>query len=63
MATRGEVGSVVTLLCDSGERYRSTILNTDWLKQRCIDASAPEQEIESFLNGGNLHRAESVARN
>lgn len=63
MATRGEAGSVVTLLCDSGERYRSTILNTDWLKQRGIDASAPEQEIESFLNDGNLHRAESVARN
>jgi cysteine synthase A len=54
MTARGESGSVVTLLCDSGERYRSTILDADWLKARGIDFSIHEQDIERFLETGNF---------
>ena len=39
MADRGERGSVVTLLCDSGERYRSTLLDDAWLKERGIESA------------------------
>ncbi len=37
MATRGESGSIVSLLCDAGERYLDTAYNDTWL-----DANTPE---------------------
>ncbi|HGP6170006.1 TPA: PLP-dependent cysteine synthase family protein, partial [Vibrio cholerae O1] len=32
MKRRGEQGSIVTLLCDSGERYLDTYYNSEWVK-------------------------------
>jgi cysteine synthase len=52
MTRQGEAGSVVTLLCDSGERYRSTILDDGWLTERGIDVSAQEQAMTRFLTEG-----------
>lgn len=52
MVGRGEQGSVVTLLCDSGERYRSTILDDAWLKQRGIDVGPAEAVVERFFETG-----------
>ncbi|MFS8037528.1 PLP-dependent cysteine synthase family protein [Xanthobacter sp. AM11] len=37
MTARGEGGSIVTLLCDSGERYRSTLYDDHWLKAQGLD--------------------------
>jgi len=37
MVAAGERGSVVTLLCDSGERYRSTYFDDDWVASLGID--------------------------
>jgi cysteine synthase len=54
MIARGEAGSVVTLLCDSGERYRSTILDADWLKQRGIGVDCEERAIDKFLKTGSF---------
>lgn len=54
MATRGETGSVVTLLCDSGDRYRSTILNDEWLLERGLDVTASETRMKRFLATGKL---------
>ncbi|NIX77802.1 PLP-dependent cysteine synthase family protein [Microvirga terricola] len=54
MVQRGEKGSVVTLLCDSGDRYRSTHLNDDWLKERGIDIKPAEEAIERFFETGVL---------
>lgn len=31
MKSRGEQGSIVTLLCDSGERYLDTYFNPEWV--------------------------------
>jgi len=52
MATRGEQGSVATLLCDSGERYRSTLLDDAWLGQRGIDTGSLEAAMERFFETG-----------
>jgi cysteine synthase A len=52
MAARGERGSVVTLLCDSGERYRSTHLDDAWLAQRGIDIRPAEAAMERFFETG-----------
>ena len=54
MADRGERGSVVTLLCDSGERYRSTLLDDAWLKERAIDIRPAEEAMERFFDLGVL---------
>ncbi|WP_082503785.1 PLP-dependent cysteine synthase family protein [Methylobacterium sp. Leaf117] len=52
MAAAGEHGSVVTLLCDSGERYRSTHLDPDWLADRNLDLAAPRAAMEAFFDRG-----------
>jgi cysteine synthase len=49
MVARGEEGSVVTLLCDSGERYRSTLQDDDWLRRRAIDIFPAEEAMERFF--------------
>ena len=36
-STSGETGSVVTLLCDSGDRYADTFYDDDWLAAQGID--------------------------
>ena len=40
MKASGKHGSIVTLLCDRGERYADTVFDRGWLTQRglCIDA-------------------------
>ncbi len=37
MRDRGEAGSIVTLLCDRGERYAETLFDPRWLAQHGID--------------------------
>jgi len=54
MAARGEGGSVVTLLCDSGERYRSSLLDDGWLRQRGIETGPAEEAMEHFFETGSL---------
>ncbi len=49
MAAAGDSGSVVSLLCDSGERYRSTYFNDDWLKARGLETGDMEAEVERFF--------------
>ena len=33
MKQRGEMGSIVTLMCDSGERYSETYYNAGWVEK------------------------------
>lgn len=47
MVARGEQGSIVTLLCDSGERYRSTLFDDDWLKAKSFDISAHANRLDA----------------
>ena len=53
MATAGETGSLVTLICNSGERYANTYYSDDWLREKDLDPSPFEPAIEAFLAGGN----------
>ena len=52
MAERGETGSVVTLLCDSGERYRSTHGDDAWLRARGLDLAPAEATMREFFASG-----------
>jgi cysteine synthase A len=52
MAAAGEAGAVVSLLCDSGERYRSTYFNDAWLAERGLDTASAEAEVAGFFEQG-----------
>lgn len=52
MHQRGETGTVVTMLCDPGERYADTYYNDAWLAQRGIDHKPWLTTVEQFLDTG-----------
>ncbi|MFC4060693.1 PLP-dependent cysteine synthase family protein [Planomonospora corallina] len=49
MREAGERGSVVTLICDGGERYRGTYGNDAWLAERGLDLAPHLEDLRSFL--------------
>ncbi|MDR3497504.1 MAG: PLP-dependent cysteine synthase family protein [Ancalomicrobiaceae bacterium] len=51
MRACGEAGSVVTLLCDSGERYRTTYYDDAWLVAHGVDIRPPVAAMEATLTG------------
>jgi cysteine synthase A len=57
MVERGEQGSVATLLCDSGERYQSTIFDEGWRRERGIDITAAEEAMDRFFETGTLEHS------
>ena len=48
MKQRGETGSIVTLLCDSGERYLDTYYNPEWISANIGDLSAYTEQLEQL---------------
>lgn len=54
MIAAGESGSLVTLICDSGERYANTYYSDEWLRANGLDPSPFEPAIETFLSGERL---------
>ncbi|MBY0383306.1 MAG: PLP-dependent cysteine synthase family protein [Xanthobacteraceae bacterium] len=53
MVSNGNTGSVVTLLCDSGERYRSTLYDDGWLASQGFDISPTLTQLETVF--GDAH--------
>jgi cysteine synthase len=51
MRTAGRQGSVVTLLCDGGDRYTRTYYDDGWLRDQDIDLGPHEAALASFLGG------------
>lgn len=51
MKQSGQPGSLVTLICDSGERYANTYYNDAWLHENDLDPTLFEPVVEEFLNG------------
>lgn len=49
MRKEGRSGSLVTLLCDSGERYLETYYNPEWVKENIGDLAPWQTEIETLL--------------
>lgn len=54
MKRKGETGSIVTLLCDSGERYLDTYYNADWVEKNIGDLSPYLAKLEVFSRTGEL---------
>jgi len=49
MRDAGQTGSIVTLLCDSGERYLDTYYNADWVQANIGDVTPWKAEIARLL--------------
>jgi len=52
MLEAGQVGSVVTLICDGGERYAHTYYNDEWIAEQGFDLAPHRQRMEHFLATG-----------
>ncbi|WP_232474049.1 PLP-dependent cysteine synthase family protein [Sphingomonas sp. MA1305] len=49
MRDRGEEGSIVTLLCDGGDRYACTYYDDAWLARHGLDHRPAEAAMRAFL--------------
>ena len=48
----GQGGSVVTLLCDGGERYRHTYYDAQWLSAQGLESGAEQAVLERLIEQG-----------
>jgi cysteine synthase A len=55
MRERGESGSIISLLCDPGERYDRTLYDPDWLRCQGIDPGPADAALRSTLASGDWH--------
>ncbi|WP_127784048.1 PLP-dependent cysteine synthase family protein [Rhodococcus sp. X156] len=52
MVERGQRGSVVTLLCDAGERYAATYFDDDWVAAEGLDLGPATAQLAEFTSTG-----------
>ncbi|EER61874.1 Pyridoxal-5'-phosphate-dependent protein beta subunit [Acidovorax delafieldii 2AN] len=49
MRERGERGSILSLLCDAGERYLPTYFDSEWVARCMGDCTAARQRVDAML--------------
>ena len=54
MMAQGETGSLVSLICDSGDRYLSTYYDDAWLEANGFHIAPARRMIEDFLDTGHF---------
>lgn len=54
MLAAGEEGSIVSPICDGGERYAETYFNNAWLESRGLDITPYVALIEQVLETGRF---------
>jgi cysteine synthase A len=58
MLQRGEQGSILSLLCDSGERYLPTYHDATWVQTHMGDCAASSTRVQALWDGeGVCHAA------
>jgi len=50
----GETGSVVSMICDGGDRYLDTYYSSEWLQGRGFDLTPYAQNLETFYATGRM---------
>jgi cysteine synthase A len=61
MRAAGERGSIVSLLCDRGERYAETLFDPHWLTAQNIDPLPWRTALQAMIDDGDWHDAETRA--
>jgi cysteine synthase A len=51
----GRTGSVVTLLCDGGERYAHTYYSDEWIAAQGLDLAPFTATLDTFVRTGAWH--------
>ena len=54
MVAEGQRGSVVTLICDSGDRYAGNYYNDEWLAAHGLDPEPHEAVLREFFRKRRL---------
>ena len=54
LVAAGEGGSIVTLLCDGGERYHDTAYDDGWLQAQGLDTAPWRAALDAFVASGQL---------
>jgi cysteine synthase len=54
MLSRGEQGSIVTLICDGGERYADTYYSDPWVADQGLELEPYAEALKTFLECGAL---------
>jgi cysteine synthase A len=49
MRQRGEQGSILSLLCDAGERYLPTYCDATWVAERFGDCTAAHAKMQALM--------------
>ncbi|WDF32346.1 PLP-dependent cysteine synthase family protein [Arthrobacter agilis] len=52
LVERGRMGSIVSLMCDSGDRYAATYQDDAWLARQGLDPAGATAVLESFFSTG-----------
>jgi cysteine synthase A len=52
MLARGERGSLVTLICDGGERYAGTYYSDAWVRDQGLTLAPYTEALDTFLACG-----------
>ena len=52
MLSRGERGSIVTLICDGGDRYAGTYYSDAWVGDQGLELAPHTAALETFLESG-----------
>jgi cysteine synthase A len=52
MLSRGEQGSIVTLICDGGDRYTGTYYSDAWVGAQGLELAPYNEALETFLETG-----------
>ncbi|MFO1329475.1 MAG: PLP-dependent cysteine synthase family protein [Rubrivivax sp.] len=60
LADAGRSGSVVTLLCDGGERYRHSCYDEAWQRSQGLESAAEQRAIEQWIDSGRAPAAACV---
>jgi len=55
MKEQGQVGSIVTMACDPGERYLDTYYSDAWLAKAGYDIAPYEEQIRQAIETGRWH--------
>jgi cysteine synthase A len=52
LQAQGIPGSVVTLLCDDGQRYRHSYFDDGWLRDNDLECEAQSNAVDALMDRG-----------